>query len=139
MNRFWTVEDLPSNRSPRSKEEEFVEDHFDKITRTEPDGRYSVILPFKINVGTFGECRANAIKRFFSLERNLKQDVVLYTQYRDFIKEFRDMGHLEELIGIFWKRWSKECLSSLQPWKKWTSQQRLQNRKGLLRPALHKN
>ena len=63
MNRIWTVEDLPSNRSPRSKEEEFVENHLDKTTRTEPDGRYSVILPFKTNV---------AIKRFFSLERKLK-------------------------------------------------------------------
>ena len=30
INRFWTVDDLPSNRSPRSKEEEFVEDHSTK-------------------------------------------------------------------------------------------------------------
>ena len=38
ISRFWTVDDLPSNRSPRSKAEEFVEDHFEKTTITEPDG-----------------------------------------------------------------------------------------------------
>ena len=95
ISRFWTVEDLPLNRCPRSKEEEFVEDHFDKTTITKPNGRYSVSLPFNTTVGTLGESKANAFKRFFSLERKLKQDVALYTQYRDFIKEFRDMGHLE--------------------------------------------
>ena len=94
ISRFWTVENLPLNRSHRTKEEEFVEDHFDKTTITKPDGCYSVSLPFKTNVGTLGECKANALKRFFSLERKFKQEV-LYTQYRDFIKEFRDMGHLE--------------------------------------------
>ena len=137
INRLWTVDDLPSNRSPRSNEEEFVEDHYDKTTVTESDGCYCVFLPFETNVGTF-ERRANAPKPFFSLERKPKQDVVLYTQYRDFIKEFRDMVHLEELIEVFWKRWSKEYLSSLQPRKEWNSKQRLQYRKGSLRPALHK-
>ena len=138
INRLWTVDDLPSNRSPRSNEEDFVEDHYDKTTVTESDGCFCVILPFETNVGTFDECRANAPKPFFSLERKLKQDVVLYTQYQDFIKEFRDMGHLEELIEVFWKRWSKEYLSSLEPRKEWNSKQRLQYRKGSLRPALHK-
>ena len=71
ISRFWTVEDLPLNRCPRSKKEEFVEDHFVKTTITEPDGRYSVSLPFKTTVGTPGECKANALKRFFSLERKL--------------------------------------------------------------------
>ena len=56
FSRFWTVEDLPLNRSPRSKEEQFVEDQFDKTTITEPDGRYYVSLSFKTNVGTLGEC-----------------------------------------------------------------------------------
>ena len=138
INRLWTVDDLPSNRNPRSNEEEFVEDHYDKTTVTEPDGCYCVILPFETNVGTFDECRANAPKPFFSLERKLKQDVVLYSQYRDFIKEFRDMGHLEELIKVLWRRWSKEYLSSLQPRKERNSKQRLQYHKGPLRPALHK-
>ena len=91
ISRFWPVKELPLNRSPRSKEEEFAEDHFDKTTITELDGRYFVSLPFKTNVGTLGECKANALKQFFSLKRKLKQDVVLCTQYRDFIKEFRDM------------------------------------------------
>ena len=95
ISRFWTVEDLPLNRCPRSKKEEFVEDPFDKRTLTKPNGRYSVSLPFKTTVETLGECIANALKRFFSLERKLKQDVALYTQYRDFVKESRDMGHLE--------------------------------------------
>ena len=32
--------------------------------------------------------------------------------------------HMQKLIGIFWKRWSKKYLSSLQPRKVWTSKQR---------------
>ena len=112
IRRFWTVEDLPLNRRLQSKEEELVEDHFDRTTITEPDGSYSVSLPFKTNVGTLGECNTKALKRVFSLERKLKQDMVLFTQYRYFIKELRDMGHVEELNGFFWKRWSKEYSSA---------------------------
>ena len=32
-------------------------------------------------------------------------------------------AHKQKLVGIFWKRWSKEYLSSGQPRKKWTSKQ----------------
>ena len=87
-----TVDDLLLARSPRSNEEEIVEYHFDKTTSTQPDGRFSVSLPFKTNIGTLCECKTKANKQFFGLERKLKQDVALYTQYWDFIKKFRDKG-----------------------------------------------
>ena len=91
INRFWTVDDLPSNRSPRSKAEEFVENHFDQNNYNWARWLLLCYFAFETNFGTFGECRANALKPFFSLERKLKQDVVLYTQYRDLLKDFRDM------------------------------------------------
>ena len=40
--------------------------------------------PFKLNVGTLDECKAYILKQFFCQE--LKQEVVLYFQYRKFIK-----------------------------------------------------
>ena len=95
ISRFWTVDDMHVNRTPRSKEEEFAENHFDKSTSTQPDGRYSVSLTFKTNIGALGKCKANAIKQLFTLERKLKQDVALYNRYRNFIREFQVMGHLE--------------------------------------------
>ena len=86
---------LAFDRKPLIEGRRDFEDHFDRTTSTQSDGRYFLSFPYKTNIGTLCECKTEALKRFFSPERKLKQDVALCTQYRDFVKDFRDMGHSE--------------------------------------------
>ena len=59
------------------------------------DGRITVHLPFKSEARPSNNLQT-AKQRLFALERKLKDHGDVKQQYRDFIKEFLDMGHLEE-------------------------------------------
>lgn len=47
IKRFWEVEELPSDITSYSSEEQFCESHFVKNTHRLSDGRFSVMMPLK--------------------------------------------------------------------------------------------
>ncbi|UYV73292.1 hypothetical protein LAZ67_10002541 [Cordylochernes scorpioides] len=61
--------------------------------RVSSKGRYVVQLPFR-NDCQLGDSRSNAIKRLCSLERSLIPRPEVYDQYRSFIKEYLELGHM---------------------------------------------
>ena len=96
----WTL--LASGKSkeiprvkPMSKENRQCEEHCDTTTYVADDGRITVCLPFKSEARPSTNFHT-AKQRLFALERKLKDHGDVKQQYRDFIKEFVDMGHLEE-------------------------------------------
>ena len=80
---------------PMSKENRQCEEHYDTTTYVAADGRITVRLPFKSEARPSNNFQT-AMQRLFALERKLKDHGDVKQQYRDFIKEFADMGHLEE-------------------------------------------
>ena len=94
LARFWEVEEIPRVK-PMSKENRQCVEHYDTTTYVADDGRITVRLPFKSEAHPLNSFHT-AMQRLFALERKLKDHRDVKQQYRDFIKEFVDMGHLEE-------------------------------------------
>ena len=92
--RFWEVEEIPRVK-PMSKENRQCEEHYDTTTYVADDSRITVRLPFKSEARPSNNFQT-AKQRLFALERKLKDHDDVKQQYRDFIKEFLDMGHLEQ-------------------------------------------
>ena len=94
LARFWEVEEIPRVK-PMSKENRQCVEHYDTTTYVAGDGRITVCLPFKSQARPSNNFQT-AKQKMFALERKLKDHGDVKQQYRDFIKEFVDMVHLEE-------------------------------------------
>lgn len=77
-------------------EDEQAEALYEETTTRNPDGRYVVRLPFKESVGKISTNREMARARFMNVERRFLEDASLKEHYDAFMKEYLDMGHMEE-------------------------------------------
>ncbi|XP_062703548.1 uncharacterized protein LOC134286002 [Aedes albopictus] len=99
LTRFWELETCKTD-SVFSLEEYACEKFFDRTTVRDATGRFVVTLPKKdYLIQQLGDSRNIAMKRFLSLERRLTADPELKRMYRDFIHEYLQMGHMEEIVG----------------------------------------
>ena len=96
LSKFWELENIPNQRH-LTREEKDCEKHYNDTTEQNDDGRFVVQLPFKQTGSRLGLSKAHAMKRFLNLERKLLADPDLRQQYSNFIKEFIDLGHLEQV------------------------------------------
>ncbi|UYV60184.1 hypothetical protein LAZ67_1000270 [Cordylochernes scorpioides] len=92
VEKFWKLESIPDVTSI-SKDENEAKIHFVETHGRDSTGRYVVQLPFR-NECHLGESRSNAIKRLCSLERSLIPRPEVYDQYRSFIGEYLELGHM---------------------------------------------
>lgn len=63
----------------------------------EPDGKYTVNLPFKENMPTFSDTLHGALSRFYSMEKRLLKNPTLRLQYIDFMRQYEALGHMCEV------------------------------------------
>lgn len=96
VKRFWEMETLPP-RVFLSKEEELCETHFEQNVKRDKTGRYIVALPHNDNILKLGESKDQALRRFYYLENKLYKNPELKCQYSDFIKEYIDLHHMEQV------------------------------------------
>ena len=94
LARFWEVEEIPRVK-PMSKENRQCVEHYDTTTYVADDSRITVRLPFKSETRPSNNFQT-AKQRMIALERKLKDHCDVKQQYRDFIRVFVDMGHLEK-------------------------------------------
>ncbi|XP_047997265.1 uncharacterized protein LOC125234887 [Leguminivora glycinivorella] len=98
LKRFWEVENLPSDCKSLSIDEEFCETHYVENTVRLPDGRFSVQMPFKEKPeDALGNSYPIAMRRFLNLEKKLDKNPIVKNQYRDFLQEYADLGHMTEV------------------------------------------
>ena len=98
LQNFWETEEIPfSPENTWTKEERECSKHYDETTTRQSDGRFVVEMPFKKPTPAFGDSFKQARLRFEAQERRLQRNPGVKEQYKAFIKEFEDMGHLEEV------------------------------------------
>ncbi|XP_011860595.1 PREDICTED: uncharacterized protein LOC105557813, partial [Vollenhovia emeryi] len=81
-----------------SPEEQACERFFQDTVKRTSDGRFIVQLPIKSDkLISLGESRDIATRRFKSLERRLVNTPKMYTDYKHFMQEYIDLGHMREV------------------------------------------
>jgi hypothetical protein len=93
LNRFWEVE--PADHSTMTAEQKACEEHFLTHSTQQPDGRFMVRLPTKMDTTQLGTSRLSAERRLLAIERRLERDPDLKKQYHDFMREYENLGHSE--------------------------------------------
>ncbi|XP_017792952.1 PREDICTED: uncharacterized protein LOC108574816 [Habropoda laboriosa] len=95
IKKFWEIEEAPTKKL-FSDEESAAENHYKQHTRRDSDsGKYIVSLPFK-EEHALGDSYATALKRFYSLEKNLAKNTDRKQLYVDFMNEYAVLGHMSE-------------------------------------------
>lgn len=74
--------------------------HFRDTVRRDEAGRFVLQLPFKPEIDQIGETFTMATSRFLSVERRLQRDDALKTSYINFMDEYLQMGHMEEITNL---------------------------------------
>ncbi|XP_053685837.1 uncharacterized protein LOC128735375 [Sabethes cyaneus] len=92
--RFWACEEVDIKKS-YSPEEERCEKLFTQTVQRGPDGRYTVALPMaKGAISRLGESKNIALRRLHATERRLARNSGLLDQYKAFMSEYLDLGHM---------------------------------------------
>ena len=76
-------------------QQQACEQHFSTHTTQQPDGRFVVRLPKKLDPTQIGSSRLSAEQRLRATERRLERDPDLKFQYHNFMKEYGELGHME--------------------------------------------
>ena len=85
-------------QSTITAEQEACEEHFITNTTQQPDGRFVVKLPTKMEPTQLGTSRLSAEHRLHAIERRLERDPDLKAQYHSFMKEYEQLGHMKPVI-----------------------------------------
>lgn len=82
-----------------TEDEAQAESIFQNSTSRVQDRRFQVEIPLKSpnEFERLGESLPLALKRFYSLENRFKKNENQFIAYKDFIKEYFDLGHAKEL------------------------------------------
>ncbi|XP_038215213.1 uncharacterized protein LOC119834785 [Zerene cesonia] len=102
LKKFWELESESSKpKKYFTLEEENCERLFKETTSRDETGRFIVKLPFKSNnpLCKFGNSKDIARKRFLMLEKRLIKNPSLKIEYSKVIKEYLDLGHMEEVLA----------------------------------------
>jgi hypothetical protein len=96
----------PMEQSSMTTEQQACEQHFIANTIQQPDGRFVVRLPTKMDPKQLGSSRLFAERRLHAIERRLERHPDLKVQYNNFMREYEELGHMQPVM-------SQE---SKQPW-----------------------
>lgn len=93
LTKFWQLEEVQF-KTRLSESEQYCESHFLDNFKRHDDGRFIVSIPLKNNAPQLGQSREFALQRFFSQERKLIKNAHLYSEYKKFMAEYEQLGHM---------------------------------------------
>lgn len=97
LEKFWEVEEVPCKMSDPKDDE--CELHFQNTHQRNEIGRYVLRLPFAKSATELGDSSKQALRRFYSMEKRLQANEKLREKYVEFMREYKDMGHMAPCDG----------------------------------------
>lgn len=94
LQKFWELEEIPSVKNLKGTGDYFCENHFIENTYRLDNGRFCVKIPFHTSPESLGDSLNLAKQRFYNLERRFSRQPAIKEQYRLFIREYQELGHL---------------------------------------------
>lgn len=99
LAQFWEQESLQDNKEDVNPDNK-CEQLYEQTTTRLPHGRYQVRLPLKDNFNEhLGTSKPQAIAQFQQLERKMAKNAVFARDYKAFIQEYEEMGHMAQAEG----------------------------------------
>lgn len=96
LTKFWETEDITQNSSDISKND-WCEMHYQQTTQRGKDGKYVVQMPLIPDYQEkLSKSKPIAVSQFLQLERKFERKQKLATMYKDFMKEYIELGHMKE-------------------------------------------
>ncbi|XP_052745100.1 uncharacterized protein LOC112047560 isoform X3 [Bicyclus anynana] len=95
LTRFWEIESV-SSKYNLTLEEQACEQSFAENTRRDINGQFIVTIPLKESPDVLGDNYFSARNRLLALERRFNRDTLLKKRYLDFLKEYKNLGHMSE-------------------------------------------
>jgi len=80
-----------------SPEEQACETLFQKTTRRDDNDRFIVSIPFKSSTDKLGDSKELALQRLRLLENKLQRNETLRHQYIDFMRSYKELGHMKKI------------------------------------------
>jgi len=96
LPRFWRVEEFEGDNT-YTIEEKTCKSFFDKTVIREPDGRFTVHLPFRENSLRLGDSYNIAKRRLLNLESRFANNTRLKNEYTSFMIKYINLGHMEQV------------------------------------------
>ncbi|XP_064215763.1 uncharacterized protein LOC103314804 [Tribolium castaneum] len=94
LEKFWSMEEVPSPSVSLNKDDAKCEELFVSTVKREPSGKYIVSLPFKEFPPNLGSSFQNAFRRYLALERKFRSMPAFHQSYCDAIQDFIEQGHM---------------------------------------------
>ena len=94
LRKFWEIEESTKTGSNFSPQERTVVHQFERNHSRRETGRFIVPLPKDPHAKSIGESRAQAVRRFLSLERTLRSKEQ-FSQFTAVMEEYMDLNHAE--------------------------------------------
>ena len=95
VQKFWELASLPNEgKIMFTEEQRKCGEHFCKSMHQLKSGRFEVSLPFKSAPSNLGLSYETAKRRFLTLECRLLKDPITREMYKDFMKEYLNLGHM---------------------------------------------
>lgn len=94
VKRFWEIEDNNEEQSVLSPDDIACEELY-QLTLQRSDNRYAVAILIKQDAA-LGESRTAASRRLSALERRLQREPEMRTKYVEFMRQYRELGHMVE-------------------------------------------
>lgn len=98
LERFWEMEETEAVRR-LTVDEEKCESHYETTFTREANGRMCVRIPLKHSEVDFGESQRFAVQRQLQIERRFKTNPEFANQYRAFMAQYLELGHMREVVG----------------------------------------
>ncbi|XP_055374926.1 uncharacterized protein LOC129607776 [Condylostylus longicornis] len=96
LNKFWEIEKIPEKRIMNASEKR-CEEYFKNTVYREESGRFVVSLPITSSDSLLGNSKNIAMRRFLNLEGKLSKNVNLRNEYIQFMREYAELKHMEEV------------------------------------------
>ncbi|KAG7299296.1 hypothetical protein JYU34_016216 [Plutella xylostella] len=94
IQRFWQIEDITETSSLSVSDQNVIK-FYEETTKRRSDGRYEVRLPMKQNFEEkLGSTKQKAFAQFHQLERKLNNNKNISEQYKLFMNEYKQLGHM---------------------------------------------
>lgn len=95
LKKIWEINEI-SDKLQQTSEERECEEIFASTHERLANGRYVVKLPMKNNEIDIGQTRNMAIATFLHLEKKFAKNKDYFEQYKQFINEYIELGHMTE-------------------------------------------